>query len=95
MAYLKLNQPELAMADCVRSLNVSWSSKAAYRHGVAAMALGMHARALKSFQAVLSREPKNREAKDKAAECQELLGPSEDGSNAEQELPANEEFMLG
>jgi tetratricopeptide (TPR) repeat protein len=95
MAYLKLSQPELAMADCVRSLNLVWSSKAAYRHGVAAMALGMHDKALKSFQTILLRDPKNREAQDKITECQELLGAPGDDAEEEQEPPANEEFMLG
>ena len=93
MAYLKLDQPELAMNDCVRSLKLAWSSKAAYRHGIAAQTLGMHDKALQSFQAVLAHEPKNKAAQDKVEECEELL---RDGWAVEEGEagPAEEEAML-
>lgn len=94
MAYLKLDQPELAAADCLRSLKLAWSSKAAYRHGVAAMALGRHDKALESFQAVLAHEPKNKAAQDKVEECEELLGDGVGGEEGAEEVAADEEAML-
>ena len=72
-AYLKLEQPQLAMVDCGKSLQITWTPKAAYRHGLAAMQLGQHAEALQSFEMLVQREPRNREAREKASECEEVL----------------------
>jgi serine/threonine-protein phosphatase 5 len=102
MVYIKLRQPELAMADCAKSLQHGYTSKAAYRHGVAALALGLHADALRSFEAVLQRDPQNREARSKAKECRQMLREEEGGEldveggqqGGEDKQPVDEDAML-
>ena len=50
LAYLRLDQPELALQDCQQALHLGWNAKAAYRHGQAAIALGHYREASQSFQ---------------------------------------------
>jgi tetratricopeptide (TPR) repeat protein len=93
MVYLKLQQPQLAITDCTQSLQIGWSAKAAYRHGTAAIALGLYRDALRSFQSVLMRDPRNREALSKVQECEEALQRSHGGDGDEVQM-AVDEFML-
>ena len=97
LAYLRLEQPKLAIADCAKALEAGWNSKAAYRHGLAAMDLGEIKLALQSFQAVVQREPSNRQARAKMKECQERLQDEEEETTDSEMLrngEADEEAML-
>jgi tetratricopeptide (TPR) repeat protein len=72
-AYLKMEQWEVAVADCSASLALVWNVKAAFRRCQALTMLGALEEALADCDAVLAREPNNAQAREQAARCRSLL----------------------
>jgi len=64
MCWLKLAQPDKALADCDRCLSIDASyTKAHFRRGVALLEKGDYINACKSFRRTLELDPKNAQAK--------------------------------